>query len=407
MERELTPARGLDAVRAAFPLLSRQIDGVPIVYLDSAATSLKPQSVIDACTRYYTVIGANIHRGKHYLSEEASVEYERARQAASQLIGAYGDEVVFLRNATEGLNIIAHGLELSSSDVVLVSPDAHHSLLLPWRRKADVRMVRLDHNGEMDLDHFADLLRLRPKVVALNHCSNVTGAYAPVSMLGAMAKEAGALVVVDAAQSIPHRRVDVTELHADFLVFSAHKMLGPTGIGVLYGRREHLDALAPRDLGGGTVDWVDTAEHRLRKVPQRLEAGTPDIAGAFGLTAAIEYIEALGYAEISGHDRRMGALLREHAARRDYVAVLAAGAHDVGGIMSLEVRGCDDLKDLSRILSDSYGIMCRSGHLCAQPLVDALTAGEVLRVSAYVYNTEQEITRFFDALDEIHASIGG
>lgn len=399
--------RRLEAARGDFPLLSRRLDGIPITYLDSASTSLKPRPVIDACVRYYAEVGANIHRGKHYLSEEASTEYERARQVASQLIGAYSDEVVFVRNATEGLNMIASGLELSRSDLVVVPPDAHHSLLLPWRRTAEVVMVRLDPRGEIDLDHFEELLRRRPKVVAVNHCSNVSGAFAPVSKLGAMAREAGALVVVDAAQSIPHRRVDVAELHADFLVFSAHKMLGPTGIGVLYGRRALLEELAPRDLGGGTVDWVDATQHKLRKVPHRLEAGTPDIAGAFGLTAAIEYIESIGYAAISEHDQAMSALMRREAARREHVAVLAAGARDVSGIMSMRIQGCDDLKDLVRILSDSYGIMCRSGHLCAQPLVDALTPGEVLRVSAYLYNTEQEIVRFFEVLDEVHAMVAG
>lgn len=397
--------RTLEARRADFPLLSRQLDGRPIIYLDSAATSLKPQAVIDACVHYYTNVGANIHRGKHYLSEEASVQYERTRQAASQLINAYSDEVVFVRNTTEGLNIIAQGLPLEREDRVVVSPDAHHSLLLPWRRSATVDIVRLTHAGEIDLEHFSDLLKRRPRVVALNHCSNVTGVYAPIATMAAMAKEAGSLVVLDAAQSIPHRRVDVASLNVDFAVFSAHKMLGPTGLGVLYGRRDLLDQLAPRDLGGGTVDWVDATDHRLRKAPQRFEAGTPHIDGVYGLAAAIEYIEALGYERIAEHDRALGASLRRHAADREYLTVLSSEARDVAGIVSMRLRGCDDLKEVARSLSDSYGIMCRSGHLCAQPLVDALTPGEVLRASAYLYNTELELELLFQALDELHAML--
>jgi len=393
--------------RADFPALSRQVDGMPVVYLDNAATTLKPRSVIDAVTHYYANVGASIHRGKHTLSEEASTRYEQVRYQVGQFLGVPSNEIVFTANATSALNLVASGLGLTRDDLVLVALDAHHSNLVPWRQRARVELIRTDAHGVIDLDHYRQLVRSRPRVVAVSGCSNVTGLYAPLADMVRMAREAGALVVVDAAQSLPHRRPAIEELDVDFLACSGHKMLAPTGTGVLWGRFELLQALEPAWLGGGTVDWVDEHGHELRSVPHRFEAGTPHIAGIYGLGEALRYLDRLGRDAVEQHDRELGRLLLEEARKRPWLRVLgdAPGA-DRAALVSLEVRGIEHLQDIARMLSDSYGIMCRTGHLCAQPIVDRLTPGEVLRISAYVYNTVDEIRHAFEALDEIGAAVG-
>jgi cysteine desulfurase/selenocysteine lyase len=243
-------------------------------------------------------------------------------------------------------------------------------------------------------------------VVAISHCSNTTGVYAPVEAMVAMAKRAGALVVLDAAQSVAHRRLEVASLGADFIAFSAHKMIGPTGIGVLYGRRDRLDELVPAYIGGGTVDWVDLEGHKLRKVPHCFEAGTPDIAGVYGIAAAIRYLQRVGFDAIGAHDAALAKQMLDHAARRDYLQILGPGPEvERAGILSMAFPGRESVADIARMLSDSYGVMCRSGHLCAQPYVDAQTPGEVLRASAYFYNTSAEVDRLFAALDEIQGRL--
>jgi cysteine desulfurase/selenocysteine lyase len=393
-----------DAQRYAdFPVLARRIDGNRIVYLDNAASSLKPRQVIAAITRYYEDNGANVHRGQHVLSELASVEYEEARYEVGRFIGAAGNEIAFTKNATESLNIVAHGLRLAPSDLILNTIDAHHSNYLPWLRSGNVKLVRTSAEGLVDLDHYAELLEQRPKLVALTHCSNVTGVYHDLRRMTMMAKESGALVVADLAQSISHQRVNVAELGIDFAAFSAHKMLGPTGIGVLYGKSERLDALEPTFLGGGVVDRVRVGGYALRKIPHRFEAGTPHIAGAFGLVAAIRYLERLGFDELAAHDALLGRALISRATQRSYMKVLGPGPR-VGaraGMLSFQLEGVADLGTIARVLSDSYGIMCRSGAMCAQPFVDRSVEGPLLRVSCHLYNTLKDVEHLFAALDEI------
>ena len=358
--------------------------------------------MVDAVVHYYTHVSANIHRGKHMLSEEASSAYEHARAVVAQLLNARADSVVFTANTTAGLNLVAAGLRLSPDDLVLVPLDAHHSNLLPWRLHAQVALVRLHADATIDLDHYAELLERRPKVVALNHCSNVTGLYAPVAEMARLAKAAGAVVVVDAAQSMPHRRLDVEALGADFVAFSAHKMLGPTGIGVLCAGNDALAMLEPSVVGGGTVDWVDVDGERWRRAPHLHEGGTPHVAGAYGLTAAVEYLNRLGWDAVARHDAGMAATLYEEASSRPWLRVVGGDATtERAGIVSFSIDGCPSLEEIARSLSDSYGVMCRSGHLCAQPLVDHFTEGEVLRISTYVYNDADEIRTAFDSLEAI------
>jgi len=389
-------------VAADFPLLRRELDGLPIVYLDNAATTLKPQSVIDAVVSYYTHVGANIHRGKHRLSEEASADYENARVRVAEFIGAATTETVFVRSTTDGLNLVCQGLALAPDDLALVQLDAHHSNMLPWRRTCHVEYIPLDERGLPRMEEYVRLLERRPRVVALSHCSNVTGVVTPIETMGALAREAGAIIVVDGAQSVPHRRVVVRDLPIDFLAFSGHKMLGPTGIGVLYGRAEMLERLSPPAVGGGAVDWVDLDRYDFRRLPHRFEAGTPHIAGAYGLGAAIEYLERIGMDRVTQHVASVADVMLAELGRRPYLQPLfPEGAQDRTSIVSFAIDGIQRLDEVARSLSDAYGLMCRSGHLCAQPLVDAYGHRQVLRASGYVYNTEADIRLLFAALDEI------
>jgi cysteine desulfurase/selenocysteine lyase len=391
-----------------FPVLSRKIDDNCIKYLDNAATTLKPQCVIDSICRYYSENSSNIHRGKHYLSEEASNTYEECRYKVAQLIGCFSDEVIFTKNTTESLNLIAHGLNLDKrEDNVIICIDSHHSNYIPWISSANTHVVRLNNDGILDLNHYKELMNTSPKLVAITHCSNVTGIYAPVDELIKMAKEVGALTVLDVAQSIPHRKINVNMLDVDFITFSAHKMLGPTGIGILYGKRKVLSMLNPIFLGGGTVDWVEGLKYELRKPPHRFEAGTPNIGGAYGFVSAMDYINKIGYSQIESHDIELSNILYNEAKKRDYIDIMVKNYElDRSAILSFGIKRFNKLGDVARALSDSYGFMCRSGHLCAQPLVDQLTAGEVIRVSAYIYNSEEEIISFFKALDNIYQIYG-
>lgn len=387
-----------------FPILARKIADNRLIYLDNAATSLTPRQVAAEISRYYLEVSANIHRGKHYLSEDASTTYEEGRYKVAQLIGCFGNEVVFVRNATEALNIVAKGLDIKPGDTVIVCTDSHHSNYLPWLDRANTKMVRLDRQGTVDLDHYQELLKLNPKVVSLTHCSNVSGLYLPIEKMILMAREVGALVAVDAAQSIPHRRLNVRRMDIDFLAFSGHKMLGPTGIGVLYGKQSHLTTMTPVYTGGGMVDWVDTSGYRTRKIPHKFEAGTPHIAGVYGLVAAIKYLEKIGFDRLKAHDLQLGGLLLTEAKKRDYLDIIAPGNNNSEhcATISLKIKGIKDMGNIARMLSDSYGIMCRSGHMCAQPFVDYLADGEVLRASCYLYNTKQDIFDLFQALDDLH-----
>lgn len=361
-------------------------------------------------SNYYSQNGVNIHRGKYYLSEEASDSYERVRYLIAQYLGAFGNEIVFTKNTTEALNLVAYGLDLQPDDIVIGFLDSHHAQLLPWRRFANLKLVNLDSEGNIDLDHYHELLKLKPKVVTLTHCSNVTGTVAPIEQMAIDAKEAcDAIVVVDAAQSMPHPhlRIDVSKLEVDFVAFSGHKMLGPTGVGCLYGKSSMLDGLRPLMLGGGMVDWVDVEGSQERKIPHRFEAGTPPIASTLGLGEAFSYLSQFSEEDSLNHTQILTDAILKGALERDYLRLLGTKkSKDRCAIGSLRIQGCDNLSDVARSLSDSYGIMCRTGHMCAQPVVDDQMGGEILRISAYVYNTAEEIENFYQALDELVSFLG-
>ncbi|MFJ6572557.1 aminotransferase class V-fold PLP-dependent enzyme [Streptomyces sp. NPDC091292] len=392
-----------DPRRDDFPALRRQIDGQTISYLDNAATTLKPRSVIEAVTRYYESNGANIHRGKHRLSEEASDAYESSRTVIARHIGAAANEVVLLKNASEALNLVAGGLRLDPDAPIVGCLDAHHSQLLPWRRVGRLHLTRVDAHGRLDREHFRTLLRTRPKVVVLTHCSNVTGVIHPVPELIAEVRAAcDATVVLDAAQSLPHRRLHVRDLDVDFMAFSLHKMLGPTGVGCLYGRSELLGGLRPLTVGGGMVDWVDLDGSVDRRIPFMFETGTPAIASVIGGAAAIRYLEERDTAQRHQHDQELCAALVDGALARPAVSLIGPPDRtDRIALASLRLDSAVPAGEVARLLSDSYGYMVRSGHMCAQPVVTELAGGEILRVSAYLYNEVSEIEGFYQALDEL------
>lgn len=393
----------LEKIRGDFPGLTKELDGSPVIYLDSAATSLKPQCMIDAVNEYYSGISSNVHRGKNFSLELVSNKYEHARYRVSEFLSCSGNEVVFVRNTTEGINLVASGLELKDKELVIVCSDSHHSNFLPWVARSNTQVVKTTEDGKLDLQHFYALLEKKPRVVAINHCSNVTGVYSPIAEMATAAKSAGAIVLVDCAQSVPHRKINVKELDVDFVVFSGHKMLGPTGMGILYGKRELLESLTPLNYGGGMVDWVDLEEFRLRKIPHRFEAGTPHIAGAYGLGASIEYLNSIGFDFVEQHDRDLGKMMLEEATKRDYMEVVNPDSDlDRGAVLSIRIPNSPKLDDAARVLSDTYGIMCRNGHLCAQPYVDKHAKGQVLRISGYVYTSKEDISAFFAAMDEIN-----
>ncbi len=400
-------------VRSDFPILGREINGRPLIYLDSAATSQKPRQVVEAVARFYREANANVHRGLYVLSVEATELYEGARKKVAAFIGASPEEVIFTRGTTESLNALAYSLgeaRVGPGDEILVTAMEHHANLVPWqllarRKGARLLAVGITPEGELDLGDLEDKLSDRTRVVAVTHVSNVLGTVNPIPEISRMTHEAGAVVVVDAAQSVPHMRVDVQELGCDFLAFSGHKMLGPTGVGVLWGRRELLEGIPPFLTGGEMIRevWIDRAT--WNDIPYKFEAGTPPIAQAVGLGAAVDYLVELGMEEVRRHEEELVGKALEGLLSRDYVEIY--GPKDParrGGVVAFNLRGIHP-HDVATLL-DQEGIAIRAGHHCAQPLHRLLGVPASCRVSVYVYNTVDEIEAFLDALDRVWESLG-
>jgi cysteine desulfurase / selenocysteine lyase len=396
-------------IRNDFPILGRTFHGHPLAYLDSAATSQKPRSVIDAVSSFYAEHNANVHRGVYALSEEATDAYESARERVARFLHADDPaEIVFTRGTTEALNLVAASLgaeRLGRGDRVLTTVAEHHSNIVPWQllrptRGIELEFVDIDDEGRLRLDDFRARIERRPKVLALGHVSNVLGTVAPVAELAELAHERDALVVVDAAQSAPHRPIDVRELGADLLAFSGHKALGPTGIGVLWGRRELLDRLPPYMGGGEMIREVHQDRVLFRESPARFEAGTPPIAEAVGLGAALDYLEGIGWEELAEHERE----LTRHALRgaeqrfgpRLRIYGPPAGA-ERDPIVSFALQGVHP-HDVASLL-DADGVAIRSGHHCAQPLMERLGVSALARASFYLYTTREEVDRLWTALE--------
>jgi len=396
------------APRDDFPVLAREIEGRRLVYLDSAATTLKPRPVIDAVVRFYEHHTANIHRGDHTLSQEASEAYEASRDLVARFLGASAREVAFTANTTEGLNLVAEGLGLRAGDNVVASVVDHHSNLLPWMSRCAVRLLGERPDGRLDLDRLASLIDDRTRLVALSHASNVTGAIHPIAGAIALAHQRGVPVSVDGAQSVPHLPVDVAQLGCDFLSFSAHKMLGPSGVGVLYVSEAMWDRLKPLKLGGGVVDHVREDGFSLKRVPHRFEAGTPNIEGVLGLGAAVRYLDRLGMEAVHEEGVAQSRKLRALTAALPGLRLLGpVDADDTLPIVTLAPTApAVDAARLGMILSDTYKIMARSGTHCAHPYYARAGVKGALRLSAYVYNSDEDLEIAAGALGEIMKRLG-
>jgi cysteine desulfurase / selenocysteine lyase len=386
------------AIRADFPALSRTVrGGRPLVYLDSGATSQKPVAVLDAERAFYEQHNSAAHRGAHLLGEEATDAYESARARVAAFIGADPGEIVFTKNATEAINLVAYAMSNAGSvgpgDEVLVSELEHHANLVPWqqlceRTGATLRWFRVTPEGTLDLD--LDLITERTKIVAVTHQSNVTGAVPPVAEIARAAHEHGALVLADGAQSVPHQPVDVAALGVDFLAFSGHKMLGPYGIGVLFGRAEALEAMPPFLTGGSMIEVVRMEGSTFLPPPQRFEPGVPPAAQAVGLAAACDYLTALGMQNVAAHEEALTAYALETLSETGGVRILGPlTTKDRGGAVSFDVTGVHP-HDVGQIL-DEFGVAVRADHHCAWPLHRALGVAASTRASFYLYNTREEV----------------
>jgi cysteine desulfurase / selenocysteine lyase len=394
-----------EACRSDFPILARPINGRPLVYLDSGASSQKPRQVLEAMQRFYEHSNANVHRSIHTLGEEATEQYEAARDAVRGFVAArFREEIVLTRGTTDGVNIVAAavGRTLRPGDEVIVSEMEHHSNLIPWQlacreRGAVLRAIPLQDGGYLDMDAYARLLGPRTRMVAVAHISNVLGTINPVAEIVRQAKAAGALVLLDGAQAAPHLRLDLAALGCDFYVFSGHKMLGPTGIGVLYGRRETLERIEP-GLGGSEMIkevWIDHAQ--WNDLPWRFEPGTPPIAEAVGLHAAVEYLDKLGMDRVSAHERDLKRRCLDALSGLPGVTVYGPRNPEMkGAVVAFNVTGLHPHDGAA--LLDQSGVAVRAGHHCAQPLMRALGIVGTLRASFSVYNTSTDIERLAEAV---------
>ena len=387
----------IQKIREDFPILSRTVYNKPLVYLDNAATTQKPLCVLDAMRDEYLNVNANVHRGVHYLSQQATDLHEAARETVRRFVNASSvNEIVFTRGTTEGLNLIASSFceeFMHEGDEVIVSVMEHHSNIVPWQLQAAkrgiaIRVVPMDECGNLDIDEYKNLFNERTKLVSIAHVSNVLGTINPVKELTRIAHEHDVPVLVDGAQSTPHFRVDVQDIDCEFFVFSGHKMYGPTGIGVLYGKESWLDRLPPYQGGGEMIESVTFEKTVFEKLPFKFEAGTPDYVATHGLAKAIEYIESIGIDNISAHERELTDYCMQKLSAIDGMRIFGTSSHK-DAVVSFLVRDIHHL-DMGTLL-DRLGIAVRTGHHCAQPLMDRLGIQGTVRASFALYNTKEEI----------------
>ncbi len=419
MDTTLPAAQRLADIRTDFPFLSAHPDRA---YLDSAATSQRPEAVIDAETAFIRESYAAVHRGSSIATGTATTAFEEARATVASFVGAAPNEIVWTENATDALNIVALGMSdaslglggerfaLEPGDEVLITEAEHHANLIPWQRLAartgaTLRWVPVDDRGEWSIDDLAAAVGPRTRVVAFAHVSNVTGAVAPVADVAEIARRAGALTVLDACQSVPHQRIAVTELGVDFAAFSAHKMLGPTGIGALWGRSELLDELPPARTGGSTITTVTMERSEFLPAPQRFEAGTQPVSQAVGFAAAVDYLSALGPEAVHAHEQQMTDLLVDAVVGTPGVRLVGPEPGKPRASLASFIVDGVHAHDVGQFLDDR-GITVRTGHHCAQPLHRRLGVAATVRASAYVYTTADDIERFRSALAEVREFFG-
>jgi len=395
-------------LRNDFPIFKKKINGKELVYLDNASTTQKPYSVIDSITDFYSNYNSNIHRAVYQLAEEATNMYEQTRQKIANFINVRPEEIIFTRNTTESINLIAHSwarTNLKKDDVIVITEIEHHSNIVPWQiicQEIGTRLeyVGIDENGFLDLEYMIELISSRKvKLVSLSHMSNVLGTIVPIERIIKIAHEHDIPVLVDGAQSVPHMPINVKNMECDFLVFSAHKMLGPTGVGILYAKKEYLDKMKPFMSGGDMIKEVFKFHTNYNDVPYKFEAGTPNIADVVGFSAAIEYLEKIGMDNIRKHEIYLTEYALESMSSLDYITIY--GPKDTkyrGGVISFNIADIHP-HDLATIMND-HGIAIRSGHHCAQVLMQRLDVPATSRASFYIYNTKEEIDKFVNAIKE-------
>ncbi|PSP94658.1 cysteine desulfurase [Halobacteriales archaeon QS_4_62_28] len=401
-------ALDVDRIRGDFPILEREFDGTPLVYLDNAATSQTPEQVIDCISDYYRTYNANVHRGLHQLSQEASIAYEDAHDRVAAFIGASGGrkEVVFTKNTTESMNTVAYawGLaELGPGDEVVLTEMEHHAALVTWQQiakktGAEVKFVRVDDEGYLDMDHARELITDDTEMVSVVHVSNTLGTVNPVSELTDIAHDHDSLVFVDGAQSVPHMPVDVEAIDADFFAFSGHKMCGPTGVGVLYGKERLLDAMQPYLYGGMMIEKVGFEDSTWHELPWKFEAGTPVISEGIALAEACDYLDDIGMERVERHGEQLAAYAYDRLSEFEDIRILGPPGDDRAALVSFNL-GTVHAHDVSEILN-ANGVAVRAGDHCTQPLHDKLGVTASARASFYIYNTREEVDELVEALDQ-------
>jgi cysteine desulfurase/selenocysteine lyase len=394
-------------IRQDFPVLRQMVNGHPLVYLDNAATSQKPQCVIDALVNYYTTQNSNVHRGVHTLSQRATDDYENARSKIRSFLNAASDqEIIYTRGTTESINLVAQTFgkqNIGPGDEIIVSNMEHHSNIVPWQilceeKGSKLRVVPIDDSGELLVDEFEAMLGPRTKLVSITHVSNALGTIVPAERIVELAHAHGVPVLLDGAQAVPHMRVDVRSLDCDFYVFSGHKLFGPTGIGVLYGKAELLESMSPYQGGGEMIKSVTFEKTLYADLPYKFEAGTPNIAGAIGLGEAIDYVEALGFDRIMAHEQELLDYGSRALSSIEGVHIIGTAAHK-SGILSFIMDGVHP-HDIGTIL-DAEGIAVRTGHHCAQPVMDRFQIPATARASMAMYNTKEDIDALVLGIDRV------
>ena len=399
-------------IRDQFPILHQKVHCHPLIYFDNAATSQKPLKVINAISEYYQQENSNIHRGAHYLSNQATEKYEKSREAVRRFINAEStEEIILTKGTTESINLVASCLSQSlfkQGDEILISGLEHHANIVPWQIAAEktgalIKVIPVLDSGALDMDAFKNLLSPKTKLLALSHISNALGTINPVEEMIALAKEKGALVLIDGAQSVPHMLVDVQALDCDFFCFSAHKIYGPTGIGVLYGKKAQLEKMPPYQSGGEMIKEVTFAGTTFNDLPYKFEAGTPNIAGGIGLLSAIEFMEEVGLEHIARREAELLAYATKKLKELGGVQFVGE-AKEKAAVISFLVDGIHP-SDLGSVL-DKLGIAVRTGHHCAQPIMDRFEIPGTVRASFAVYNTETEIDVFIEGIDKVKNMFG-
>ncbi|AQL42651.1 cysteine desulfurase [Halorientalis sp. IM1011] len=408
METSESAPLSVERIRADFPILEREFDGTPLVYLDNAATSQTPEPVVDAIVDYYHRYNANVHRGLHQLSQEASIAYEEAHDRVAEFVGASGgrEEVVFTKNATEAMNTVAYawGLEeLGPGDEIVLTEMEHHAALVTWQQiakktGATVRFIEVDDEGYLDMDHARELIGPDTAMVSAVHVSNTLGTINPVSELADLAHEQDALIFVDGAQSVPHMPVDVEEIDADFFAFSGHKMCGPTGIGVLYGKQHLLEEMQPYLYGGMMIEKVTFEDSTWHDLPWKFEAGTPVIAQGIALAEACDYLDEIGMDNVKRHGEALAEYAHDRLSEFGDIEILGPPADDRAALVSFNLESVH-AHDVSEILN-AHGVAVRAGDHCTQPLHDKLGVPASARASFYIYNTEEEVDTLIEGLED-------